>query len=32
MRKLIGLIAACIALGAGAAMADEVGQVGVDWV
>lgn len=32
MRKLIGLIAACVALGAGAAMADEVGKVGVDWV
>lgn len=32
MRKLISLFAACLALGAGAAMADEVGKVGVDWV
>ncbi|RVD00012.1 CREA protein, partial [Mesorhizobium sp. M2A.F.Ca.ET.029.05.1.1] len=32
MRKLIGLFAACLALSAGAAMADEVGKVGVDWV
>ena len=32
MRKLIGLFAACLALGAGTAMADEVGKVGVDWV
>lgn len=32
LRKLIGLMAACLALSAGAAVADEVGKVGVDWV
>lgn len=32
LRKLIGLIAACLVLSAGAAVADEVGKVGVDWV
>src|SRR5690348_4976420 len=32
LRKLIGLFAACVALSAGAAVADEVGKVGVDWV
>ncbi|TGT00622.1 hypothetical protein EN856_37170, partial [Mesorhizobium sp. M8A.F.Ca.ET.213.01.1.1] len=32
LRKLIGLFAACLAFGAGAAVADEVGKVGVDWV
>jgi CreA protein len=33
LRKLIGgAFAACLALSAGAAMADEVGKVGVDWV
>lgn len=32
LRKLIGLMAACLALSAGAALADEVGKVGVDWV
>lgn len=32
-RKLIGgALAACVVLGAGAAMAEEVGKVGVDWV
>ncbi len=33
MHKLIGgALAACIVLGAGAATAEEVGKVGVDWV
>ncbi|TPI59490.1 CREA protein [Mesorhizobium sp. B3-1-7] len=32
LRKLIGLFAACLALSASAAMADEVGKVGVDWI
>lgn len=32
LRKLIGLMAACLALSAGTAVADEVGKVGVDWV
>ncbi|OBQ74690.1 CreA family protein [Mesorhizobium erdmanii] len=32
-RKLIGgALAACVALGAGSAVAEEVGKVGVDWV
>ncbi|TIW59248.1 MAG: CREA protein, partial [Mesorhizobium sp.] len=33
MRKLIGgALAACLVLGAGAAAAEKVGKVGVDWV
>ncbi|RJT42078.1 CREA protein [Mesorhizobium waimense] len=33
MRKLIGgALAACLVLGTGAATADEVGKVGVDWL
>lgn len=31
-RKLIGAFAACVVLGTGAAVAEEVGKVGVDWV
>ncbi|MEP6564881.1 MAG: CREA protein, partial [Mesorhizobium sp.] len=32
-RKLIGgALAACLVVGAGAAVAEEVGKVGVDWL